>query len=187
MARTTGLLIFYDKCVRAAEEASWNDWYDDDYLPAVLDRADAARERGRMHPAHAAVGAEVYVAHGRWSDKPEPSAALHGHILTQVLCIDPRREAEWDAWYDDMHVPDMLSCGAFSAMTRWQRAPRPRVGAGFLTLYDVATATVDESVARSADVLAEIIAAGRKLDTHTGGLTVTLQPTGAHPGAGCRR
>jgi hypothetical protein len=31
------------------------------------------------------------------------------------------------------------------------------------------------------------VAAGRKLDTHTGGLTVTLRPTGRHGGGGVHR
>ena len=99
-----------------------------------------------------------------------------------MLCNDPAREAEWDAWYDEQHVPDMLSCGAFSAMSRWERTPRARVGSNFLTLYDVATDTVDEAVQRSAVTLAEIVAAGRKHETHAGALTVTLQPAGRHGG-----
>ena len=95
-----------------------------------------------------------------------------------MLCNDPAREAEWDAWYDEQHVPDMLSCGAFSAMSRWQRTPRAQVGSNFLTLYDVATDTVDEAVQRSAVTLAEIVAAGRKHESHTGALTVTLRTGG---------
>ncbi len=74
------------------------------------------------------------------------------------------RVDEWDRWYDEQHVPDMLSCGAFSAMSRWRRVPPLRVGPNHLTLYDVATDTVDEAVARSAATLAEIVAAGRKHD-----------------------
>ena len=140
-----------------------------------------------MHPAHAAVGADVFIAHGPFGSKPEPSPALHGHILTYVLCNDPAREAEWDAWYDEQHVPDMLSCGAFHAMSRWERTPRTRVGSNFLTLYDVATDTVDEAVQRSAVTLAEIVAAGRKHETHAGALTVTVQPAGRHGGSGYRR
>jgi len=81
----------------------------------------------------------------------------------------------------------MLSCGAFSAMSRWHRVPPRRVGPNDVTLYDIATDTVDEAVRRSAATLAEIVAAGRKLDTHTGGLTLTLRPTGRHGGAGVRR
>ena len=72
-------------------------------------------------------------------------------------------------------------------MSRWRRVPPLRVGPNHLTLYDVATDTVDEAVQRSAATLAEVVAAGRKLDAHTGGLTVTLRPTGRHGGAGVRR
>jgi hypothetical protein len=231
---TTGLLVVYAKCIRAPEEAEWNEWEDDVHLPALchsdgpwvatrfeltarpqpgmpgigfthvtiyelddadvaaqaartLDRDDALHAEGHVHPAHATIAADVFTAHGRFGTKPEPSPALHGHILTHVLCNDPAREAEWDAWYDDQHVPDMLSCGAFGAMSRWERTPRARVGSNFLTLYDVATATVDEAVQRSAATLAEIVASGRKYETHAGALTVTLHPTGRHGGEGFRR
>ena len=164
---------------------------DDPDVRAQADRAlavdDALRAAGRMHPAHVTVGAEVYEAHGPHGAKPAPSEARRGHILAQVLCNDPRREAEWDAWYDEVHVPDMLSCGAFGAMSRWVRVPRRPQGANFLTLYDVATDTVDEAVARSARVLAEVVAAGRKHPAHAGALTVTLVPTGGHGAAGVRR
>jgi hypothetical protein len=153
----------------------------------TLDIDDALRADGRAHPAHATVGAEVFTAHGRFGTKPEPSPVLRGHILTHVLCNDPAREAEWDAWYDEQHVPDMLSCGAFNAMSRWVRVPRARVGSNFLTLYDVATETVAEAVERSAVTLAEIVAAGRKHESHAGALTVTLTPAGRHGGEGYRR
>jgi hypothetical protein len=153
----------------------------------TLDGDDALRATDRMHAAHVTVGAEVFTAHGPFGEKPEPSPALRGHILTHVLCNDPNRESEWDAWYDEQHLPDMLSCGAFGAISRWVRTPRARVGSSFLTLYDVATDTVDEAVARSAATLAEVVAAGRKHETHAGALTVTLQPAGRHGGTGCRR
>ena len=52
---------------------------------------------------------------------------------------------------------------------------------------DVATETVDEAVQRSAVTLGEIVAAGRKHETHAGALTVTLRPTGRHGGVGFRR
>ncbi len=164
---------------------------DDADVSAQADRTlaagDALRAEGRFHPAHATIAAEVFAAHGPYGTKPEPSDALRGHILTNVLCSDPSREAEWDAWYDDQHVPDMLACGAFGAMSRWARVPRRRVGPNHLTLYDVVTDTVDEAVERSAGALADVVAAGRKHECHTGGLTVTLQPTGRHGGSGVRR
>ena len=148
---------------------------------------DALRHDDAMHSAHVTIGADVYEAHGPFGVKPPPSAQLRGHILTQVLCNDPRREAEWDAWYDEQHVPDMLSCGAFGAISRWRRVPRVAAGANFLTLYDVATDTVDEAVDRSATTLAEVVAAGRKHETHAGALTITLRPCGVIGAVGHRR
>jgi len=153
----------------------------------ALDAGDALRVEGRMHAAHVTVAADVFRAHGRFGEKPEPSPALRGHILTYVLCNDPAREREWDAWYDEQHVPDMMSCGAFDALSRWRREPRIRAGSNFLTLYDVATDTVDEAVQRSATVLAEVVAAGRKHETHAGALTLMLRPAGRHGGNGYRR
>jgi hypothetical protein len=153
----------------------------------VLAADDGLRTDGRMHPAHAAIAADAFVAHGPHGTKPAPATERTGHILTHVLCTDPSRVDEWDRWYDDVHVPDMLGCDAFSAMSRWRRLEPVAVGANHLTLYDVATPTVDEAVARSAMTLADVVAAGRKHECHTGGLTVTLRPTGRHGGAGVRR
>jgi hypothetical protein len=153
----------------------------------VLAVDDALRAHGRMHPAHAAVGADAFVAHGPHGTKPAPSAARTGHILALVLCTDPQRHAEWDDWYDAVHVPDMLTCDAFSAMSRWRRVDPVTVGSNDLTLYDVVTPTVEEAVTRSAATLAEIVRAGRKHECHTGALTLTVRPTGRHGGAGVRR
>jgi hypothetical protein len=81
----------------------------------------------------------------------------------------------------------MLSCDAFSGMSRWRRLVSQPVGSNHLTLYDVATPTVEEAVARSAVTLAEVVTAGRKHECHTGGLTLTLRPTGRHGADGFRR
>jgi hypothetical protein len=153
----------------------------------ILAVDDELRAAGRMHPAHAAIAAEAFVAHGPYGSKPAPATTRTGHILAHVLCTDPRRVAEWDRWYDEMHVPDMLACGAFGAMSRWHRLDPVAVGPNHRTLYDVTTPTVDEAVARSAAALTAVVAAGRKHECHTGGLTLTLRPTGRHGGAGVRR
>jgi hypothetical protein len=136
--------------------------------------------------AHAIIDVGLFTAHGLWSTKPEPSAELRGHILAYVLANDPAAETEWDAWYDDEHVPDMMASGAFAAATRWVREPRRPYGPNHITLYDVALDSIDEAVARSAAVMPGIIAAGRKHRAHTGALTVTLVPAGRYGGAGCR-
>jgi hypothetical protein len=153
----------------------------------VLAVDDELRAEGCIHPAHATIAADTFVAHGPHGVKPAPSTARTGHILTDVLCTDPTRVDEWDRWYDDVHVPDMLSSGVFSALSRWRRLEPRAVGPNHLTLYDVATPTIDEAVARSAATLADLVAAGRKHECHAGGLTVTLRPTGRHGAEGVRR
>jgi hypothetical protein len=143
-------------------------------VPPLDESLAAWRASGRVHGSHTVIDAGRYVAHGRWSDKPEPTDDLRGHILAHVMANDPTREGEWDEWYDREHIPDMMASDAFSAATRWRREPRRPLGADFVTLYDVTLESIDEAVARSAAVMPGIIAAGRKHPTHTGALTVTL-------------
>lgn len=140
----------------------------------LLDRAKGLRRSGQVHPNHCVTNVDVLEAHGRWSHKPEPTAALVGHIMAYVACNDPSREAEWDAWNDDVHMPDMLDSDAFTAVSRWRRRPKGEWGTQFLTLYDVGPIGVEAAVERSAAVMPGLVAAGRKLDCHVGGLTVTL-------------
>jgi hypothetical protein len=143
-------------------------------VPSFPTALATMRASGRVHEAHTVVDGAVYVSHGEWNRKPVPSDELRGHILAMVMPNDPSREAEWDAWYDRQHVPDMLASLAFSAATRWRREPRRPLGADFVTLYDVSLPSIDEAVARSAAVMPGIVAAGRKHPAHTGALTVTL-------------
>jgi hypothetical protein len=143
--------------------------------------------RGLVHPNHCVIGVELLRAHGKHRDKTEPSPALRGHILAWVMCNAPEREAEWDAWYDASHAPDMLECGAFSAITRWVRRRRSAYGPQHLTLYDVAGTSVAEAVERSFAIMPRIRSAGRWLDCHAGGMAAAFEPAGRHGAAGYRR
>ena len=164
---------------------------DEPDVPAQVERLlsrDLKLRRDRaIHPNHAVVDAQMFVAHGTHRAKTEPSAQLNGHILTYVLCNQPDREREWDEWYDREHVPDMMdSDGAFWAMSRWERVPRSPYGANYITLYDIKSPTVEEAVEKSSLALKKLTAAGRKHPCHTGAMTVTLKPSGMHR-AGLRR
>jgi hypothetical protein len=141
---------------------------------SLQQREEALRDDGEVDPNHCVMNVDVLEAHGRWNQKPAPSDELTGHILAYVMCNDSRREAEWDAWNDDVHMPDMLTSDAFSAVSRWRLRPPHTRRARFLTLYDVGTIGVEKAVERSAAVMPGIVEAGRKLDCHVGGLTVTL-------------
>ncbi len=132
------------------------------------------QREGSIPNYHCLMNLDVFEAHGRWCDKPLPDATLTGHIMAYVMCNDPSRESEWDLWNDDVHMPDMLASDGFTGVSRWRRRRPTEWGAQYLTLYDVGTIGIEAGVERSAAVMPGIVAAGRKLDCHVGGLTVTL-------------
>ena len=102
-------------------------------------------------------------------------ADVTGLIVAEVVCVDPTRVDEWDAWYDEQHLPDMMASGAFVAGTRWRRTdPRPGT-ANHLTVYEIADRSVGDAIDRSAAAMAPLVARGRKHECHTGGLTWALE------------
>ncbi len=137
----------------------------DQAVAAARDDADTGHAEIRRD-AWQRVGTPITVA------TQEPVSAM---IVAEVLCADPRREAEWDSWYDEQHLPDMMASDAFVAGSRWRRDP-PRAGtANHLTVYEVAGLSIDEAIERSAAVMPDIVAAGRKHESHTGALTWALE------------
>jgi len=141
---------------------------------ALVNRERALRKAGDLDPNHSVIEIDVLEAHGRWNAKPRPSPNLTGHIFAYVSCNDPGAEDDWDAWNDDVHMPDMLASKAFEGVSRWRRVDPGGRRARWLTLYDVGSLGIDEAVARSAAAMPGIVAAGRKHTNHVGALTVTL-------------
>lgn len=122
---------------------------------------------------HAAIRTDGWIRHGATATT-DPEAGVTALIVAEVLSADPARTAEWDDWYDDVHLPDMMACGAFVGGTRWRR-PEPRPGtANHLTIYEIGDLPLAEAIDRSAAIVPGLVAAGRKLDCHTGGLTLGL-------------
>lgn len=140
---------------------------------------------GVAHPNHALV--DVWTVDANRGAMAPASSAVTGRIFVFVFCNDPRREAEWDAWYDAEHVPDMMATGVFAAASRWTRRPPAPWGPNHLTLYDLAGPSVEEAIEVSAKALAELGRAGRKHPCHAGGMSITLRPSGRHGGRGVRR
>lgn len=150
------------------------------HLPADrltgFDRETAvARADGRAQ-AHAEIRRDEW----RQAGQPivvRPEAEITGMIVAEVLCTDPDRVEEWDHWYDDQHLPDMMASGAFVAGSRWRRRPSRAGTADHLTIYEISGCTVEEAIEQSAAVMPGLIAQGRKHDRHTGGLTWALDAT----------
>lgn len=141
---------------------------------------------GPIHPMHTVLEVDAFIPFGRWTKRVEPSPQLRGQVLAYVAPNDPQRLAEWNAWYDDVHAPDMMDSGAFSNTTRWERLERRRWSPNYLTLYDVTESTVPDAVAMSGAAMGPAKANGRLLDYHAGGLRSALTPAGRFGGEGYR-
>ena len=50
-----------------------------------------------------------------------------GIFIIESRCIDPQREQEFNAWYDDVHIPDLLDTGLFSAAYRFASVAEGRI------------------------------------------------------------
>lgn len=125
----------------------------------------------RVHQADIRTDTWVRHGHGETVDADTPVTGL---IVAEVLPTDPAVAEDWDRWYDTVHLPDMMRCGAFASGTRWRR-PTARPGsANHLTVYEVTDRPVNEAVEASAAIMPDLVAGGRKHPAHAGGLTMAL-------------
>jgi len=58
-----------------------------------------------------------------------------GVLVVMVDNLEPARDADFNRWYDDVHVPDILSAGSFHWVTRY-RAVGPAPEAAYLAVYE---------------------------------------------------
>jgi hypothetical protein len=60
-------------------------------------------------------------------------------LVVETNCTDPAREKEFNHWYNNTHIPDMLSTPGVLRATRYEN-PSPGEKQGkFLAFYDVET------------------------------------------------
>ncbi|MFC2042345.1 DUF4286 family protein [Chloroflexota bacterium] len=67
--------------------------------------------------------------------------------LIEAACADPSREDEWNDWYDNVHIPDVLETPGFVAGTRY-KTEKPKEGRGpYLCIYEIETDDIDDTMA----------------------------------------
>lgn len=83
-------------------------------------------------------------------------------LLVEANCKDPGRQAEFDAWYDTVHIPDILSGSpGFQTATRYViKYPAPGRG-NYLALYEFETDDIDTTMEAHRKNVQEKYAAGR--------------------------
>ena len=92
---------------------------------------------GRHFPDYCILDLQVYRPIGRWRAMPEPSPEVKGRLAAWTLCSDSTMLDEWNNWYDNTHVPNMLEVEGVAHATRWERVEPTPYGANHLALFDI--------------------------------------------------
>ena len=70
-------------------------------------------------------------------------------LLVLTNCTDPARLEEFDRWYTDVHVPDVVETDGIVRGTRYRLTTPPREGqAQFLAVYELAAGEDPNEVGR---------------------------------------
>ena len=80
-------------------------------------------------------------------------------------CKDPDREDEYNEWYSNMHVIDMLEIPGMISATRWASATdKPNQQRKYLALYELETDDIEEFDAKVREATMSTINRGRFSD-----------------------
>ena len=68
-------------------------------------------------------------------------------LMVESSCADPSREEEFNDWYNNVHIPDILSTPGFVAVRRYV-AKEFRDGRGkYLTVCEIETDNIEQTMA----------------------------------------
>jgi hypothetical protein len=82
-------------------------------------------------------------------------------VQVETNCTDPNREKEFNEWYAKVHLHDMLEIPGFLRATRYE-AFNPVPGqTKFMTIYEVETDDLNQTMAASGEQMKRITEAGR--------------------------
>jgi len=87
-------------------------------------------------------------------------------VLVFTNCADPAREQEFNEWYDNTHVPDILETPGFVGATRYELVGDPGPGQGkYLAIYQVETDDFPSTMAGLQQRVAQLVGQGRVIDS----------------------
>jgi len=86
-------------------------------------------------------------------------------VLVFTNCADPAREKEFNEWYDNTHVPDVLETPGFVGCTRYEMIGDPGPGQGkFLAVYEVESDDLPSTMAGLQQRVVDLVAQKRMID-----------------------
>lgn len=81
--------------------------------------------------------------------------------LTLTSCTDRANEAEFNSWYDKIHLPDILGSGIATHGTRFADADRESGNPAYLVLYELPVTDLERSNQAFADQVRRLSERGR--------------------------
>jgi hypothetical protein len=61
--------------------------------------------------------------------------SLHKHLFVVEVAVDPNVEADWNDWYDKVHLPEIVNCPGFYRAARYlSEVDNSR---HYLTIYEI--------------------------------------------------
>lgn len=108
----------------------------DRFNDALEREASAEKARGEWRDLAAIVVAGVYMPMGPKRPSGQ-SGTANAMSVVVTNCSDPARDAEFNVWYDTVHVPNVLKTPGVLSARRYVCA-RQRIGGGrYLALYEL--------------------------------------------------
>ena len=65
-------------------------------------------------------------------------------MVVTTNCTDATRKAEFNEWYNKIHLPDILETPGFTRATRYENIEPLEGEARFLAIYDIEADDIDE-------------------------------------------
>ena len=82
-------------------------------------------------------------------------------FIVESNCIDPARENEFNEWYNQTHIPDIMSTECIDRATRCELTTQPPEGKGkYLAVYEIESDNIKATMSEFRDKI-DVIAKGR--------------------------
>jgi hypothetical protein len=103
-------------------------------------------------------------------------------LMVKSRCNDAARADEFNRWYDEVHVPDVLAASGVVAAQRYKLAGRPSKGeptVEYLAIYEFGDDDPTAGMAGIQEQMAKIVPAGRMSELLEVISATTFTPLGA--------
>ncbi len=85
-------------------------------------------------------------------------------LNVETNCADPKREKEFNDWYDRTHLFDVLETPGMVRASRYEYINPPEGQPKFMAMYEVETEDMDKTMAAFSERVNDIIGRGRLSD-----------------------